>query len=100
PFGERQVARQLGAATSHSRVARFDAATSELTARPKPSQEPHRAVVPDGEYQGLLGGHGSVWAVGPDDAKGDCRRAAGCGLDGRLCAWQPAPQETGIGTRS
>ena len=67
--GERQVERHLGAAAADPRTARSDAAKSERDGGPQPSQEPHRAVVPERQHQSLLGRVGFVWGLWAVDAQ-------------------------------
>src|SRR5437879_7544011 len=71
-----QVEGQLGATTVDPRVAGSDTAQSEHIGGPEPGQEPHRAVVPERQYQSIECGDGSVWGVGAQDAESDCGEPA------------------------
>src|SRR5271165_5844480 len=58
--GRRQIEGQLGACAAGRGVAGPDPPSGESDGRPQPSQEPHRATLPERQHQSVLGSHGSV----------------------------------------
>jgi transposase len=60
----------------------FDPPASQRARRPEPGEEPHRAVVPDRQYQSVFGRDRLVRSIGAADAEGDRGRQARPRLDG------------------